>query len=209
MTRTRTIALLVGPSLWSGMVCSILAVAIIAVVAWSYIESNGLFYDFLFGRFGIATAMLFLPSNTFTLGRDILNSSATYYCVVIIASIMIGVLVYELLQGVGRVSHEAKVIVEELRTRDPYLKETLYNDLTRLGVRLISLATWMVYCILFINVVWPFTVLLVQHGFTNINEHMYYGLFYLVMAMAFLAVSLHLHVTFLRLCTLRLRLFGL
>lgn len=200
--------LLLKPSLLGGMICGVITMIVIGVIAWSHIAENGLFYEFLFGRYGVATTFVIVPSNTMILQHAIINSSITYYFIVSIAGIMVGVLIYALLQGVGRIREEAMVVADELRTHDPRLKSTVYSDLSRLGVRLASLVAWLVYWIIFVNILWPFVVSLMQMGLINISAGQLSGWLAIGAATMLFYISLHLHITFMRLCTLRIRLFG-
>ncbi len=208
MTSLHKTILLLKPSLLSGTITGLLTVTVISIVAWSYISSQGLFYELLFGRLGVATILLSVPNNVFVLKHTILDSSATYYFIVVVAATMVGVLVYALLQGVGRVNQEAKIVASELRTHDRRLKATVYYDLTRLGVRLAGLAGWLIYTLIFANILWPFVVSLMQVGLININGKTAGGWLNIAAAIVLLGVSLHLHVTFVRLISLRIRLFG-
>ncbi len=208
MTTLHKITLLLRPSLVSGIICTVATIVVMVVIAWSHIANDSLFYDALFGRFGVATALLFVPSNTFVIQDAILNSPITYYLIIGIAAITVGVLVYALLQGVNRFREEVDIVAIELRTHDPNLKGTVYDDLSRLGVRLASLAAWLIYCIVFINLVWPFVVSLMLLALIDINTGDQSGWLYIGAATILFAISLQLHVVFIRLCTLRMRLFG-
>lgn len=208
MTAMRKAAILLRPSFISGIGCGLITCAVIAFVAWIHITDNGLFYDFLFGRFGVTTALITAPQNISVFQQAVFNSPVTYYFVIGIAAIMVGILVYALLQGVGRIREEALIVASELRTHNPHLKSTVYNDLSRLGVRLASLAAWLIYWIVFIDLVWPFVVSLMQVGLIDISASHPSGWLYICAATLLWAVSVHMHVTFMRLCALRLRLFG-
>ncbi len=208
MTPLRQTIVLFRPSLLSGITCSIVTLIVIAVIAWSHITNEGFFYDFLFGRYGVATALLFVPNSAVAIGQSIVNSSITYYLIMGACAVMVGFLAYALLQGVGRIRQEAVVITEEMINHDPHLKNVVYSDLYRLGVRLAGIMGWLVYVLVFVHMIWPFIVLLVRAGLVAINTGQGSGWWYIGAATILLAISLHQHIVFGRLCMLRLRLFG-
>jgi hypothetical protein len=209
MGRIRTFALLVRPSLTSGIFCLAITTGIIVTTAWSYISANALFYDFLFGRFGVTAALLATQGDVrLTLPQNILSSSTTYYLITLICAILAGFLVYELLQGVGKASRATQLLINEATGQNQRAKTALRQSLARLAVRLASLICWFVYSALFITLAIPFVVALVQVGISAIDRSMFDGWLYIGAATLLLFISLHLHVIFARLSTLRLRIYG-
>lgn len=188
--------LLIKPSVLSGTLCLLLAVGLLAGFSWSYASQMQFFYDFLFGPTSIATLLVASPDIFGALRHYVLANSATYYVVLALGAGLVALLVYEVLQGVGRLARE----VED--------REALHEALSLLGVRVASLVAWTIYVIAFTDVIIPFIETTVSGSLTLLAANDGTGWWYLVGGGILLVLSLHIHVIFARLSTQRLRLFS-
>lgn len=198
MIRARIFSLLIRPSVLSGVLCIVLAGVILAALSWSYASQVQFFYDSLFGPNSIVTTLVASPDLFATFRYYVLASPTTYYVVLFISAILVAVLVYELLQGVGRLARQAST-ADGTAVRDA---------LAALAVRVISLATWMVYTIVFMGVLIPYIESTASGSMTLLAAGDNSGWWYLVGGGLLLAFGLHMHVIFARLTTQRLRLFS-
>ncbi len=189
----------------SGITVVLVALAMLSTAAWSYIEHYQLFYDAIFGRFGVATLLVTAPSNFDVIALATFNSTLFYYAMIIIAAIIIAILVFELLQGLSNFSGAGRLAWQTLHTPGQ-----LAEVIGRLAVRIASIIAWGFYTLLFVHILFPFCTLFLQQGLdaANMANPDPFASLNILWALALLAVFLHVHIIFARLCLLRLRIFG-
>lgn len=200
--------LLLLPSFLSGFLCVIAVICLLAGGAWSYITGAQLFYEPLFGAFGVTTVLIQAPDAFGFLRAGILQNPLTYSVLICMAAILIGMLVFALLQGIERVTRQTSVLWYEFRVHTPAAQRVIKELLTRLAIRSVSFVCWVIYAVLFVSVLFPFCVLLLQNGLDQLESSWVRGGVLCLLAFAFLTIGTHLHVVFVRLCFLRPRLFG-
>lgn len=208
MSQFRLANLLLTPSILSAIVTITSAVVATAYSGWSYINDAELFYDYLFGPLGVVTALLSTPDPFMILRIAIFNNPLTYNALILLCAIIIGFIVYEILESSQRVVRESTTVWYELHSPTPEARQAMYDTLVRLCVRTAGFVGWMLYTLLFINILAPFCLVLLQVGIDDIASSMLTGWLYGFIAYALLALGLHLHIVFLRLCLLRPRIFG-
>ena len=207
MTRTKIIRLLLTPSIMSGSISIVSTFAVLSVASWSYISHYELFYDNLFGRYGLVTATINLNAKDplAILNESVFNHILTYNIGLIVIAISVGLVVYMLLEGSGHFVSWVKNFRSDVQ--DPSHRDAVRQDLSQLTLRIFGLVGWAFYLILFSNVIVPTCLLALQIGLDGIEKGSADTLNLLV-APVLLITSLHLHVIFARLCLLRLRLLG-
>lgn len=203
MHRLRTLFTLLTPSLLSGIVTLCAVFGVVVVSGWSYIAHNNLFYDYLFGPYGIQNILLQAPDPFALFKNTVATNPATYYVILFFTALMIGLFVYALLQSLSRVSRAARTIVQELK-----LPDERRDMLQRTAVRTAALAGWAAYTALFLNVLLTTSILLLELGVSNFAGSQLAGVVYFTGACVLLGVGLHVHIVFARLTTLKSRIFG-
>lgn len=208
MNQQRLIRLLLTPSLLSGFSVFVGAIIVLAVSGWAYISRQQLFYDALFGPFGVATAMLRAPDFFAVFRTNVLNNPLTYDAMILVCAILIGFLVFTILESLGRIARESSVLWYEFHTHSPEARSAMFETLVRLMVRCISFAAWVTYVLVFVAIMLPFCILLLQAGIDALGMSQLSGAGACLLALAYLTVSLHVHIVLIRLSVLRPRLFG-
>ena len=208
MSQFRLANLLLTPSVLSAIVTIALTTIVFGLSSWSYISDAQLFYDYLFGPHGAVTALLSTPDPLSILRIVIFSNPLTYDAIILVCAIVIGFIVFEILESSQRVVKESTAVWYELHTPTPEARQAMYDTLVRLCVRTAGFVGWAIYILLFINVLGPFCLLLLQVGIDDTASSMPVGWVYGLASYGLLALGLHLHIVFLRLCLLRPRIFG-
>lgn len=199
--------LLLSPSVSSGALTMVGALGILIVSGWLYISNNQLFYDELFGIYGFKT-LLIQNDVWYAFQHMLFDSTATYYVMLLMAGITVGLIIFTLLEGIRRTATAAAEEVRQVEDHNPSHKAAAREALERLLLRIASLVGWSVYVALFINIILPFCIILNQAGIDAFDSSKVSGAWYCFEAFALLIVSVHMHIIFARLCVLRPRLFG-
>ena len=209
MSKIRTFIAVVSPSILSGTVTLLLAGAFVAQKSWAYIHHKQLFYDFLFGNYGVNTRLLARSGSSSSFSQRVFNDSSLYLTLLVICALGVGCLVYLLIRSLSGLAQESRVVLYEIRSTNKAVKAMLAASTARFLLRLFGLVGWVVYAVLFMAVLVPASISLAEHGISGLSMTVSgSGWFYLAGATMLLAASLQVHVIFMRLCFLRLRLFG-
>lgn len=200
--------LLLLPSVLSGVTTVLLVLIFGAASTWAYVSHSQLFYDQLFGPFGAVTSLLQAPDFFAVFRATIINNPLTYNTIIIVAAVVVGLLVYQLLEGLGRAAKGTSVMWYGFQTQTNDAQQIAKETLTKLVIRVVSFVCWVLYMLFFINILAPFCILLLQLGIDTLEASDWFGAAVCLAALLFLAVSVHLHVVFARLCLLRPRIFG-
>lgn len=204
----RLIRLLLLPSLFSGSLTVLLCALALGHNAWLYVSEQKLFYDYLFGYYGLKT-YVWQHSQSITTWQDaFFNSPAVYYVLVFIAAAIAGLVTYVSLQLAGLLSHSLKEGWHSLHSEGKTARAVAIELLTRLGLRVLSLACWGFYTGFFISIIIPFVLVLNRLGIDYIHNSRSVGWTACLGAFLIFIVSVHLHSIFLRLVFLRPRVFG-
>lgn len=209
MNRTRLLKRLLSPSVSSGLVVLIAVTLVLSLSAWTYIAHEQLFYEYLFGRYGLTTILLIAPDSFSFFRGAIINSLLTYYAIVFVAAIIVGLVVYTILESFERVGSGTRTLLQEIESNDKVSKELARETIVRLALRCLSLIGWMCYILLFVKMLVPLSIALVQAGIDSLAiGSLMIGSASIIGAWLLLLVGSHMHVTFARLCLLRVRVFG-
>ena len=204
MHRLPVLKLLLEPSLLSGLVVLAVSIGVTAIGTWSYIQSYGLFYEYLFGPEGIKT-MLLQGQDRLQLARTILGSPLTYYLFVLCAGVATGLTIYAVLRIWSALRSSGQALLHSSEPAD----QAMHHDLLiRLLIRLLSGGAWVCFIVFFVKLIIPFAISLIHIGVGQLSDQPVPGAGALALATVVLAASLHAHIIFLRILLLRYRVFG-
>lgn len=205
MGQFNLIRLLLLPSFLSGLLTVVATLGIMGASAWLYISGGLLFYEPLFGSLGVVTILVQAP-DVFAVVREVVfDNTITYGLLIVVCAILIGLLVFAVLQGVSRVTRETSVVWYEFHLHTPAAQRAVRESLTRLAIRSLSVVCWALYGLLVGNFLLPFCILLLQAGLDLLESAWAMGAALSLLATLFMLLGLHLNVVFLRLCLLRPR----
>lgn len=207
MRSTVLLRLLLVPSLFSGVIVSGVALVVLGYSAWHFIAENQLFYTYLFGAYGFQT---FFGKATEHLSWDaaFLGSAAAYYILIAAIAVLAGLVVYTALQSIGFLLKTSAQTWRELHGPQATRRAVIDEELGRLGLRMVGIAGWTAYAVFFVSTLLPFTLLLTTLGVAQLQAGSWIGGVQVAAAVGLLAVAMHVHVIFARLCWLRPRLVG-
>lgn len=205
MQRLRILLL---PSQISGLFCVFIALLVCGVKAWSYIRHNQLFYEYLFDAYGFNTLLLEAPNSVHLISDAILNSSATYYALLLICGVLASLTVYAIMQAVSNAKQATSEVLHEMHEPGQLYKQAVRESFLRLGLRAASLIGWTVFIIVFLSIFAPLSISLLYIGIDHISDDHKIGWLIAAAGCLIIALCLHIHVVFARLTWLKPRLFG-
>lgn len=200
---------LLTPSVLSAAatVCAVLAT--LGYTAWVYVSEQQALYEYLFGPYGLKTYLWQQTAQASSFMRAFLGSSApAYYLLVGGAAVAAGVVVYMGLQAASLLSNIGGDVWRELRAKGASRSAVIWELAARALLRAVALVGWGLFAAFFVTTLVPFAAVLNQLGVQTVLGHRPLGVFACLGAAALLLLSLHMHVVFLRLVCLRVRLFG-
>lgn len=206
MNQSRFTRLLIMPSSTSLLTASGVALVILLISGFSYATNNNLFYEYLYGS--NSSAMLIETSrssiavfNETVFGNTVLNKFLFF-----IFWMVIGLIVYVFVSGVGAGVTTAEQAVNESK----FVHAQKLRMGSELGLRvvlhIIGAGLLFVFTYLFIKILFPFGVLcarIVAGDLKNPTSWLYALLGFVV-----LAASMHLATILIRFLLLRPRIFG-
>jgi flagellar biosynthesis protein FlhB len=207
MHRRHLTKLLMMPSLSSGMLAVVATGILIAYSAWAHIRSSQSLYDFLFGPYGLQTYFWQQSAQATVAKQAFLGNPAAYYVLVGIAAIIVGLVMYTILQGMSLFVSSMQQIWVQLEQLGPTRRAILRTLVLRLVLRIVSLLGWAVFGAFFFSTLLPSMLILNQTGVAQILAGSVFGWIDCVVAGATLLVAFHVHSVFARLVALRPRLF--
>lgn len=202
--------LLLTPSLVSGLGLGLLAVVVLVCDTWTYIDDHQLFYGYLVGPSSLSEFISQASSPSVSAWLHFLaDSRVTYYILLCAFAAVVGLAVYTLLQVSGFIYSGSVELLHTTMDHRASQRSHRVELLLRFGLRLLAMAGWTVYMVATLSVLLPFTVALERLGLADFrNDAALSGIGCYVLAWLLLVITLHLHVVFMRLISLRPRLFG-
>lgn len=185
--QSRLLLLLLRPSLLSLLAVLFVALGILLWNNWPYFTYNDALYKTLYGEFGAITALEQSPLLVQGTIEGLSTDPVLYMLAVILAACSAGWIVFILVRAL-RLSGETGMFWQHAATRT------------------VVLIFWVLYSATTIHFIVPFCLLFSRIGAEAITTPD--GILMNVGAFTILAVTLHLHVIFLRLFLLRPRVFG-
>ncbi len=190
--------LLLRPSFFSATINTVITIAVIGLAGGADLLEKASFYAYLFGEEGIFKIIT-------RTGEDggLLSGIFSYNVLILATAVFVGVVVYIILQLMGRIANDASATWESLHAQT---ESGIRAIASRAGIRVLVAVSWIIYLVMFAKVIMPFCVLAAQVG---VRELWAVGGFaYLAFGSLLLWLALHLHSIFLRLLFLRPRVFG-
>jgi len=208
MDKRPLLRLLLTPSIMSGLTVVAIVGIVLGYSGWLYIGHNFIFYNYLFGAYGLYT---YVWQSTLGLSdgyQAFLGSSAAYYLIVGGAALCAGLIVFTTLQ-IGSLAFKGTALLwKEKHAQGLNHQQTARLLLSRLGVRLLSIAGWAVYSSFFVSSLVRVAIIINQTGMQYLHDGNGLGLVLCLGSILFFCLTLHMHVVFARLAFLRPRLFG-
>ena len=210
MIHQRTLLrLLLTPSFVGGFFTIFVTVGILGYSGWLFLQGDKLFYDYLFGAYGLHT---FIWKQSLGLSgwyQAFLASPQAYYLLVIGAALVVGITVFTLLQGFGVLKRNTREAIQDVESTEPGRRRAGRELLLRFGLRISSVIGWVIFAAFFVSSIVPFTIVLNQTGIHQWADehHAFLGVLLSFLAGLLLALSIHIQVIFVRLCLLRPRVF--
>ena len=197
---------LLAPSLLSGSLTIVISVAILLGATWSYRTGSGVIYDFLFGRNSseelIRTSQSAVSAFTSTIFDNSILNKVLYFAFWLLVGLMVYIVLYLLIRGTSSAVEDAR----EATYTNIQKQEVARSLGLRLGLHLLVAAGWAIYWVFFVKILFPFSILATRSGLSQLPHAI--GWIYSPLGLVIMAVSIHMHVVFLRLLVLRVRLYG-
>jgi hypothetical protein len=206
--RFRLLRVLLQPSLLSGSLSLLFAVALVGREGWAYVHREPALYIRLMQQLGLSDLTATYTGNGPSFTSVLFSNAIAYRVLLLLCATGVGLLVYALLRSLGRIVHESSEALDDLRYHGMPHHLTASAPLTRFVLRALSYAGWAVYIVLFFNLIVPFCILLTKDGVAQFVQSALAGGLKVTSAVALLVVSTHVHTIFMRVCFLRLRIFG-
>lgn len=196
---------LLAPSILSAMFITGTMIALSLSILIKYGTDTRSFYSLLLGEDSSPT----LLGNTravFSAFYETVFSNPTLNKIMFFVFwMLIGLLVYLLLMGLGRGFGQADETLHKLKDANTNRLRVIEWLGIRLGVRLAAIAVTVVYSIFFVKLLLPFALLTLQIAAGSLPALSAFG--YGAWGLLLLGLSLHVYVILLRLVLLRLRVF--
>jgi len=203
--KLKRLTILLTPSLLSGSIAIVLSVIILLTTTWSYSVGSGAIYNLLFGKNSsvelIRTSKSSISAFTNTIFDNSILNKVLYFAFWMLVGLVVYIVLYLLIKGTSSAIEDAREATYANIGKD----EVARSFGLRAGLHLLVLAGWAIYWVVFARIVFPFSILATHSGLSEL-PHMTGWLFSLL-GLAVLTLSLHIHVVFLRLLVLRVRLY--
>ncbi len=189
---------------------TLVALIVPVVVNWSYILQNFLFYDYFFGPQGVVTTLRDEAGlGSYSSGSSVLTQEQVSRHMSIIGGALVGALALGLaIKLIAKLIASASMTLKELTAVETPAKHEVEKEMgRRLTIRAVVLAVWILYTVVFVKAVLPFTILASQIGLSD-GRTLTTGISYMLFAGLMLFATVHMHVIMLRLFMLRPRVFG-
>jgi hypothetical protein len=206
--RLRRVRWVLSPSLISGVTVILATLAALAIASWSYITDSQLFYDQLFSPYGAVTLLQTQQDSFSAINSAVLNGQNTYMVVLLAGSVIVGLTVYMVLESMSYLIHGTPLFVRSVTENIQAARQAARYTLLRLGLHIASLIAWAIYLLLFISVLLPLSLGLLQVALNDIAAGIPSSWLYLPFCFILLAAGLHMHIVFARLTFLKIRIFG-
>ena len=182
-----------------------MAFGTLTFTSWTYATQSLFLYDYFFGQYGITSALSQTDTSVFDM--VFFDQIYTYYIIMTFIAVLVGFLVFIVLQNVTAAFRGAKSAVNDIESTEGHSRHAVETELIiRMLIRIIGLSVWTAYWIFFLGVLLPFCVVVARTGAGTLNSWEGYGMF--GFSLALLWLGLHIHIVCLRLVILRPRLFG-
>ena len=205
--QARLFALLFQPSLFSFVASVLLSIGILGVINWSYATQNPILYDYFYGPQGLTTRLEESSGTLAILAKSFSAQYITYELIVFVAAILVGLIVYAILQSISHLLIGATYSYMEFQGAPKNNRLSVGMEIgARLLIRTASLAAWFFYWIFWSKVLFPFCIIASGLVFADLFADWVWA--YGLLALFGMIAGLHVHVVFARLLLLKPRVFG-
>ncbi|MBL8159286.1 hypothetical protein JNJ66_02420 [Candidatus Saccharibacteria bacterium] len=207
MQQFRLFKLLLKPSLFSAVWALLISGLILGIGNWLYAFRSNFASEYLFGTHGLVTGLQQSHGDLIPLMLELFDKPFSYNIIVLLVAIICGALVYLSLESVTRSVDSVHETWEEIHYASGQSRKLVEVELgTRWLIRSLALGGWIGYWITWMSIIIPFSLIATRGVYNDSldTEGWLYGLLGLLVC----ALSIHLHVIFIRLTLLRPRVFG-
>jgi hypothetical protein len=198
--------LLLRPSLLSSVICGFLAVAMPITVNWSSVLMRLPFYGYFFGPAGLVDVLW--NNRQGSTGGPVNSKTLEHAVSIVIGAMLAGLALYIALRLVVKLVSSISMTIKEMRAVETPAKYVVEREVEkRVGIRVLVVAMWAVYCYLFIKVIVPLCIFTSQTGLSQ-HTRLGEGIGYVLFSSSFFFFALHVHIVLARLLLLRPRIFG-
>lgn len=206
MNQNRFTRLLIRPSA-AGLIAAIgLSLIILLVSGFAYVTKNGLFYDYLFGTDSSSALIEASSSTVAALNEAVFGNSTLNKLLFFVFWMVIGLVVYVVLSGIGSGVSNAEQTIEQAR----FVNAKRLKMGTELGLKvvlhMIGAGLIIIFAILFLKILLPFSVLCARIVAGDLREPV--NLLYGLLGFVVLSASFYIGTVLLRFLLLRPRVFG-
>ena len=199
--------LLLRPSLFSGVVCALVAIIVPIVVNWSVVLKNTTFYNYFTGPDGLVTELRHTPGTPVTVNDILASKSLGHNASIFVGALAAGVAVFIAVRIVVHLISSVSMTLKEINAVDTPAKHIVEREMERrFVIRIIVAAIWVLYILISIKAILPSAILASQNGFDEVPVST--GIYDTLFAGSLLFFALHFHVIMLRLLVLKPRVFG-
>lgn len=206
MLKNRKLFVILTPSWLSLIIGFLLSVGIMTAVGVSYAAGKGSIYSYLFGP-GSSSDLIDSSKSTLSALNDTILGNATlnkvlYFAFWMVVGLLVYIILYSLMRGTGAASEELKEASYANIKRERILQDYAIKSV----VRLAALFGLIVFGILFIKVLLPYSSLATKNASGELLSIA--GIAYLLVSFMILMVSSHIMLVLVRFMTLRVRMFN-
>jgi hypothetical protein len=206
MNQSRLARLLIQPTT-SGLLTAFgLSLAIMVISGFAYTTRNGLFYDYLFGSGSSVTLIETSRSTIAVFNETVFGNTILNKVLFFVFWMVIGLIVYVILSGIGSGVSTAERSIEEAR----FVHAQKLKMGSELGLKvvlhLIGAGLLIMYGFLFFKVLLPFSVLCARIVAGDLKQPINW--FYALLGLLVLTATFYLGTILVRFLFLRPRIFG-
>jgi|SRR3989344_161761 len=203
--KLKQFGILISPSLLSGSLTVIISVFVLLGATWTYSVGSGAIFNFLFGKSSSAELIRTSQSSVSAFNNTVFGNPTLNKILYFGFWMLVGILVYVILFFFVRGTSTAVRDVEEATYTNVNKADLFKSFAARLGLRLLITVIWVIYSIFFAQIFFPFSILAARIGLSELPHIM--GWVYSPLSLVVLGLSLHIHIIFLRLLMLRVRVY--
>lgn len=209
MQQTRLLGILLTPSLLSISACLVIAFGVLGITVLPYAVQNSFIASLAsIDPVNLAAIIAQTETHMALVASTILDRTEFYAVFVTVVAAIIGLMVFTTLELLTRGADDIKESIEELRYAKSRFKEQIEREVAlRWVIRGGAMIGWILYALLWLNVVLLFAIFIVRIGTTLAPDLV--GIGYVLFGTLILIASIHIHVIFMRLILLRPRVFGI
>src|SRR3982751_6634310 len=157
----RFAGLLLRPSFFTSVINTMTTVVVLGAANWSGMLQKFFIYDYLFGDAGLVTQLNDNPDGSVSTGASLFGSTVSYNFLILGTALFVGVVVYIILQLLGRFANDASATWESLHAQT---ESGIRAIARRSAIRILVAVSWLVYIVMFIKIILPFCILASQVG---------------------------------------------